>query len=82
METNYLGSIHVTKSLIDGMISRKHGHIVFLSSIGGQVSTHKCIFMIIIYLEHACLIDRQSQLWIKKAINQACDVTCEKLVAG
>ena len=30
----------------------------------------------IIYLEHACLTDHQSQLWIEKAIDQACDVTC------
>ena len=40
------------------------------------------IYKVIIYVEHACLIDRQSQLWIQKAIDQACDVTCQKLVVG
>ena len=32
------------------------------------LSVLKCV---IIYLEHACLIDRQSQLWFYKAIDQA-----------
>ena len=34
--------------------------------------TNICVLLyVIIYLEHGCLIDRQSQLWIQKAINQA-----------
>ena len=32
----------------------------------------RCIMFFIIYLEHGCLIDRQSQLWFWKAIDQAC----------
>ena len=48
------------------------------------VTSFVCSKCIIIYLEHACLIDRQSRLWIKKSIDKACDgrhmlETCRKL---
>lgn len=35
MEVNYFGSLYVTKALLPGMIARKSGHIVNISSIAG-----------------------------------------------
>ena len=35
-----------------------------------------------VYLEHACLIDHQPNLWFQKAIDHACDVTSEEPVLG
>ena len=34
------------------------------------------------YLDHVCLVDRESQLWFNKATDQACNVTSQELVAG
>ena len=35
---NYLGTVYATKAVLPGMFSRKHGHIVNVSSIVGRVS--------------------------------------------
>jgi 3-dehydrosphinganine reductase len=35
METNYFGLVNVTKAIIPGMIQRKSGHIINISSIAG-----------------------------------------------
>ena len=37
MDTNYFGSVNMTKCVVNDMIERSKGHIVFVSSIGGQV---------------------------------------------
>ena len=37
MDTNYFGSVNMTTCVVNDMIERANGHIVFVSSIGGQV---------------------------------------------
>ena len=37
---NVMGSIHATKAVLDSMISRKTGAVVFISSMAGQVGLH------------------------------------------
>lgn len=40
MDTNYMGAVLVTKCIVDDMVARKHGHIAFVSSIGGQMGLY------------------------------------------
>ncbi len=40
MEVNYFGTVYVTKTLLPGMIQRKSGHIVNISSIAGYLGTY------------------------------------------
>lgn len=37
IDTNYLGSVYLTHAIIPHMIKQKFGHVVFLSSVGGQL---------------------------------------------
>ena len=37
MDTNYLGSVFTSRAVIKKMKERKKGHVVYVSSIGGQV---------------------------------------------
>lgn len=37
MDLNYLGSVNTTFLVLPGMKERCHGHIVFVSSMAGQV---------------------------------------------
>jgi short-subunit dehydrogenase len=37
VQVNLLGSIHAVRSVLDGMLDRRRGHIVFLGSIAGHV---------------------------------------------
>jgi dehydrogenase/reductase SDR family protein 7B len=39
MEVNYFGPIALTKALLPGMLARRHGHVVVVSSIVGHIST-------------------------------------------
>lgn len=39
MEVNYFGAIGLTKALLPGMLARRRGHIVVVSSIVGHIST-------------------------------------------
>jgi 3-dehydrosphinganine reductase len=38
MEVNYLGTVYVTKAVLPGMIARRSGHIVNISSLAGVIS--------------------------------------------
>jgi len=38
MQTNYFGSVYVTKAVLPDMLARGSGHIVFISSMGGLIS--------------------------------------------
>jgi len=40
MDTNYFGSVNMTKCVVNDMIERSKGHIVFVSSIGGQLGLY------------------------------------------
>ena len=40
IEINYLGTVHVTKALIDAMLARGSGHIVNISSMAGVIGTY------------------------------------------
>lgn len=40
MEVNYFGTVHVTKSVVPGMIARGTGHIVNVSSIAGFLGVY------------------------------------------
>jgi len=37
MDTNYLGSVFTSRAVIKKMKERRKGHVVYVSSIGGQV---------------------------------------------
>ena len=37
IDTNYLGSVFTSRAVIKKMKERKKGHVVYVSSIGGQV---------------------------------------------
>jgi len=37
MDTNYFGTVHAVKAVLPHMISKGHGHIVTISSIGGLI---------------------------------------------
>lgn len=37
INTNYLGSVFTSRAVIKKMKERKKGHVVYVSSIGGQV---------------------------------------------
>lgn len=37
MDTNYLGSVFTSRAVVKKMKERKKGHVVYVSSIGGQV---------------------------------------------
>ena len=37
MDVNYLGTVHATKAVIEGMKERRRGRIVFTSSQAGQL---------------------------------------------
>lgn len=37
MDTNYFGSVYPTHVVIKSMKERNQGHVVFVSSMGGQV---------------------------------------------
>lgn len=40
MEVNYMGTVHVTRALINGMLARGSGHIVNISSMAGVIGTY------------------------------------------
>ncbi|XP_065064132.1 3-ketodihydrosphingosine reductase-like [Rhopilema esculentum] len=40
MDTNFFGGVHMTKCVIDDMKKMEQGHIVFVSSIGGQLGLY------------------------------------------
>jgi 3-dehydrosphinganine reductase len=40
MEINYLGTVHVTRAFIDGMLKRKSGSIVNISSMAGYLGVY------------------------------------------
>lgn len=40
MDVNYFGSVHMTKTIIPGMLKRKSGHIVYLSSMAGFLGVY------------------------------------------
>jgi len=40
MKANYLSSVHATHAVMEGMIEKKKGQIVFLSSVGGQLGVY------------------------------------------
>ena len=39
MDVNYFGSVYITKAVLPGMLARGWGHNVFISSLGGLIST-------------------------------------------
>lgn len=39
MDVNYFGSVYVTKAMLPGMLARGWGHYVYISSLGGLIST-------------------------------------------
>ena len=43
IDTNYLGSVFTSRAVIKKMKERKKGHVVYVSSIGGQVKYSLCI---------------------------------------
>ena len=57
-------------------VDRSVSQLVSGRSDAERVGLILYLWEFIMYLERACLIDHQSQLWIYKAIDQACDVTC------
>lgn len=40
MRVNYFGSLYATHAVVSGMINRRSGQIVFLSSVGGQLGVY------------------------------------------
>ena len=76
-----LALLRVDKSIIQS--ASKHGPFTFLYSamrklvgigqpwsIASSLGNFEVVRSFIIYLEQACLIDHQSQLWIQKAIDR------------
>ena len=43
MDLNYFGSVNATFSLLAKMKAKRFGHIVFVSSVAGQVCVAKCL---------------------------------------
>ena len=39
IQVNYLGALYATKAVLPGMVERRHGHIVNVSSIVGRMGT-------------------------------------------
>ena len=39
MQVNYLGAVYATKAVLPGMVERRRGHIVNVSSIAGRIGT-------------------------------------------
>lgn len=40
MKVNYLGTVYATHAVVPNMIAKRAGHVVFLSSVGGQLGVY------------------------------------------
>ena len=50
MKVNYLSAVHSTRAVLQSMVNRKVGHVVFVSSQGGQVGLQVVIALWLLLL--------------------------------